>query len=123
MGGRDEGAAAGSISPHPSPGLSPGTIRPVRTQLALYCPKLMKQPGTEQDQATADGGGAAVMVGSIPAAVPETCTCAHVRVLASDRVVEGMSLWQVGGQEPLKNTTLFFNVAETLLGDMELIAY
>lgn len=50
MGAQDEGAAAGSVSPHPSPCLSPGTTRPVRTQLA------MKQGGAEQDQATADGG-------------------------------------------------------------------
>lgn len=45
MGRQEERAAAGRVFSPPSACLSPGTTRPVRAQLALYYPKLMKQRG------------------------------------------------------------------------------
>lgn len=49
------------------------------------------------------GENAAKMAGSIPVAAPETLTCARIHLLASNSVSKGLSLWQVRGEEPLKN--------------------
>lgn len=61
------------------------------------------------------------MVGTLPGpvAAPEMLTCAHVHLLASHGAVEGMSLWQVRGEEPLENTALFYSRKATWAPETE----